>query len=162
MTWKIYPPALGLSDSRILIISIFITTFLNSRPKEIRHKDSKLNLDITNEELGLDLGNIHVRSSHSRKKMSCKKSVSNNFANFTAKTLCFTPTTLLKETSTQMFSCEIWEIFKNTYFEEHLRTAAFIMLTNHTHYDINRWTKTIMKRSNLQQIHLPTWIICYM
>ena len=27
-------------------------------------------------------------------------------------------------TLTQMFSCEYWEIFKNTYFEEHLRTAA--------------------------------------
>ena len=23
-----------------------------------------------------------------------------------------------------MFSCEYWEISKNTYFEEHLRTAA--------------------------------------
>ena len=23
-----------------------------------------------------------------------------------------------------MFSCEFWEIFKNTYFEEHLRTTA--------------------------------------
>ena len=23
-----------------------------------------------------------------------------------------------------MFSCEYWEIFKNNYFEEHLRTAA--------------------------------------
>ena len=25
-----------------------------------------------------------------------------------------------KETLTQVFSCENWEIFKNTYFEEHL------------------------------------------
>ena len=25
-----------------------------------------------------------------------------------------------------MFSCEIWEIFKNTYFEEHQRTTASI------------------------------------
>ena len=29
-----------------------------------------------------------------------------------------------KETSTQVFSCEICEIYKNTYFEEHLRTIA--------------------------------------
>ena len=28
-----------------------------------------------------------------------------------------------KETSTQLFSCEYCEVFKNTYFEEHLRTA---------------------------------------
>ena len=29
-----------------------------------------------------------------------------------------------KETPTQMFSCEYCEIFKSTYFDEHLRTAA--------------------------------------
>ena len=29
-----------------------------------------------------------------------------------------------KETPTQMFSCEYWEISKNSYFEEHLRAAA--------------------------------------
>ena len=29
-----------------------------------------------------------------------------------------------KETPTQVFSCEICEIFKNTYFEEYLRTTA--------------------------------------
>ena len=35
-----------------------------------------------------------------------------------------------KETPTQVFSCEICEIFKNTYFEEHLRTttSAHILL----------------------------------
>ena len=32
--------------------------------------------------------------------------------------------TLLKKTSTQVFSCEYCEIFKSTYFEKHLRTAA--------------------------------------
>ena len=30
----------------------------------------------------------------------------------------------LQETPTQAFSCEYCVIFKNTYFEEHLRTAA--------------------------------------
>ena len=29
-----------------------------------------------------------------------------------------------KETPTQVFSCEYCEMFKNTYFEEHLGTAA--------------------------------------
>ena len=29
-----------------------------------------------------------------------------------------------KETLAQVFSCEFCEIFKNTYFEEHLQTAA--------------------------------------
>ena len=30
----------------------------------------------------------------------------------------------VKETPTQVFSCEDYEIFKNTYFEEHLQAAA--------------------------------------
>ena len=31
-----------------------------------------------------------------------------------------------KETPTQVLCCEYCEIFKNTYFEEHLRTAASV------------------------------------
>ena len=30
----------------------------------------------------------------------------------------------IKETPTQVFSCEYYKIFKNTYFEKHLRAAA--------------------------------------
>ena len=33
-----------------------------------------------------------------------------------------------KEIPTQVLSCEYCEIFKNTYFEEHLRTAASVLL----------------------------------
>ena len=29
-----------------------------------------------------------------------------------------------------MFSCEIWEILKNTYFEEHLITSSYIDFYN--------------------------------
>ena len=32
----------------------------------------------------------------------------------------------LNETSTQLFSCEVYEIFKNTYFEEYLGTGASV------------------------------------
>ena len=39
---------------------------------------------------------------------------------------------LQKETSTQAFSFEYCEIFKNTYFEEHLRTAASASTTLHS------------------------------
>ena len=42
----------------------------------------------------------------------CKKGVYKNFAQ------------LFKETPTLMFFCEYCEIFKNTCFEEHLRTTA--------------------------------------
>ena len=31
---------------------------------------------------------------------------------------------LIELTPTEVFSCEYWEIFKNTYFEEHLQTVA--------------------------------------
>ena len=37
--------------------------------------------------------------------------------------------TLLNETPTQVFSCEICEIFQNTKFEEHPQTIAFITFT---------------------------------
>ena len=37
-------------------------------------------------------------------------------------------TPLLKKTPTQVISCEYCEIFKNTYFEEHLCTAAFFSI----------------------------------
>ena len=33
----------------------------------------------------------------------------------------------LKETPTQVFSCKLCGIFKNAYFEEHLRTASFTL-----------------------------------
>ena len=64
------------------------------------------------------------------------KEVYNNFTNFTGKHLCwslflikllaFRPGTLFKETPTPVFSSEICKIFKNTYFEEHLRTTASV------------------------------------
>ena len=52
-----------------------------------------------------------------------KKACSKQFCNFYRKT----PESLQlyqKQTPTQVFSCEYCEIFTNTYFEEHLRTAA--------------------------------------
>ena len=61
-----------------------------------------------------------------------KEGIHKNSAKFTRKHLCQSlfferPETcnfIEKESLTQVFSCEFWEIFKNTYFEEHLRTAA--------------------------------------
>ena len=64
--------------------------------------------------------------------MFFKIGVLENFANFTGKHLCWSllliksqakgPATLLKRNDpTQMFSCEICENFKNTFFTEHLQ-----------------------------------------
>ena len=57
-----------------------------------------------------------------------------NFANFTGKHLCSVSfliklqpdacNTIEKETLAQVFSCEIFEISKNNFFTEHLRTTA--------------------------------------
>ena len=75
------------------------------------------------------------KSSHL--KFSVKKGVLKNFASFTGKHPCwslfliklqaFRVATLLKETPTQVFSSEICEIFKNTYFEEFLRMTASVV-----------------------------------
>ena len=51
---------------------------------------------------------------------SKKKGALNNFWNFTGKHLCWSLFLMKvqKETPTLVCSCEIYEIFKNTYFEE--------------------------------------------
>ena len=59
-----------------------------------------------------------------------KKTVRKNFAIFIRKYLYWSPFSFFqkrfyqKDTPTQVFSCEYSEISKNTYFEEHVRTAA--------------------------------------
>ena len=73
-----------------------------------------------------------TRSSHRR--CSVKKGVLKHFANFIGKhrywslflikLQAFRPGTFLKRDSNTVFSCEIREIYKNTYFEEQLRTTA--------------------------------------
>ena len=71
---------------------------------------------------------INYGSSH--KKCSVKKGVLKNFAKFSGQHLCQSlffhkvsgPSTFLqKETLAKVFSCEFFEIFKNTFFTEHLR-----------------------------------------
>ena len=75
---------------------------------------------------------VCFKSSHRR--CSIKKAVLKNFAKFTGKHLCWNlfkkklqalgPTTLLKRDSNTGVFCEYCQIFKNTYFEEHLPKAA--------------------------------------
>ena len=70
------------------------------------------------------------RSSHQR--YSIKKALLKSFAMSPGKHLCWSPFLIMLqlemqvESPTQVFSCEYCEIFKNTYFEEHLRTAASV------------------------------------
>ena len=66
----------------------------------------------------------------------CKKDVLKNFVQFTGKhlyqSLFFNKVAgvasnfIKKETRSQVFSCEFCEIFKKTYFKEHLQTATSV------------------------------------
>ena len=64
------------------------------------------------------------RSNH--RKCSIKKDVLRNFAKFTGKHVCLRPATLQKKTLAQVFSCEFFEIFKNSFFTEQLWGTASV------------------------------------
>ena len=51
-----------------------------------------------------------------------KKGVLKNLSKFTGKHLACN--FIKKATPTQVFSCEFWEVFKNTFFTKHLRETA--------------------------------------
>ena len=80
----------------------------------------------------------NIRSSHQR--WSVKKCCFKYLAIFTGKHLfwslflinlqSFRPSIFLKENPAQVFSYEYCKIFKNTYSEEHLRTAASGLIIN--------------------------------
>ena len=66
-----------------------------------------------------------------------KKGVLKNFTKFTGKYLCqslffnkgLKPATLLKKRLAQLFSFKFSQIFKNTFFTEHLWTTASVKYT---------------------------------
>ena len=78
--------------------------------------------------------------------MFCKICVLKNFVKFTGKQLCqsllfnkvagLRPVTLLKKRLWQMFSCEFREVFRNTFFIEHLRW----LLLNKTYKKMSVWS----------------------
>ena len=41
-----------------------------------------------------------------------------------------------KETLAQVFSCKVWEIFKNTFFTEHLWKTALVLSINRYYFII--------------------------
>ena len=57
-----------------------------------------------------------------------KKGVLKNFTKFTGKQLCQSLffNKVEKETLAQMFSCELCEISRNTFFTEHLRMTVSV------------------------------------
>ena len=85
---------------------------------------------------------LNSRSSHQR--CSIEKVVFKNFAIFTGKRLCQSlllmnlqasrTATFLKETPTQLFSYEYCKIFKNTCFDENLRTTDSTIPPSYSSY----------------------------
>ena len=91
-----------------------------------------------------------ITGRRSHRRCSMEKGVLKNFTIFTEKHLCrslfliklkasLRPATLLKKRLQHrcfpvMFFCEYCEILKNTYFVEHLRTAAFALGTDAIEY----------------------------
>ena len=67
---------------------------------------------------------IHFEYRTSPPEMFCRKCAYKNFAKFTVKHLCQS-LFLIKLQTGGLFSCEFFEIFKNTVFTEHLRSTAF-------------------------------------
>ena len=80
---------------------------------------------------------LHERLSKQLSQLLYKKSVFKIFAKFARRHLCqslffnkvagLKPSTLLKNTLAQVFSCEFCEIFKNIIFAEHLCTTASVL-----------------------------------
>ena len=67
-----------------------------------------------------------------------------NFADFTGQHLCWILFWIKlqswKDPPTQMFSCQISKILKNTFFKEHLRwLLLYILYTNDVTYNLSRW-----------------------
>ena len=80
-------------------------------------------------------GDAYLLYKSNHRRRSVKKGALKNFANFTRKQMCWSLFLIKMQaclcwslflTPTQMFYCEICEIFKNTYFEEHVRTIASV------------------------------------
>ena len=82
-------------------------------------------------------------------RCSVKKGVLKNFATFTGKHLCWRIFLIkllqlyYKETPTQVLPCEYCKIFKNTYFEKHLRMPAS---NNSFKYIYMVWKTSILLR----------------
>ena len=54
--------------------------------------------------------------------------------------------TFIKETPTQVFSCEICKMFKNTYFEEHQQASVFNKVAGFAKYLRTPISKNIYER----------------
>ena len=86
--------------------------------------------------------------------MLCKKGIPRNFVKFTGKHLCQENTRpqpackfIKKEALAQLFSCEFYKIFNNTFFNRTPLVAASVLLHTKVFHDVIRFE--ILKLKNL-------------
>ena len=103
----------------------------------------------------------------SHRRCSVKKGVLKNFANFTGKHLFWSLFLIKlqasglglqlyqKETPKKAFSCEICEIFKNTYFGKHLRTTASEFIR-----DLTLFYESILKKDTNGKTNFQDGTVC--
>ena len=63
-----------------------------------------------------------------------------------------------KETPTQLFSCECYEIFKNAYFEDYIQTAIS-RVTQIGRFSLRFLTRKISKIRKILNLKLPDWLL---
>ena len=106
----------------------------------------------------LSLGDLNDKSS--RPKVYCKKNVLKNLPKFTRKHMCrslflISPeacSVIKKETSTQVFSYEFWQIFKSHHFYRTTPVPASKM----TYWMVKYWLKHIKMQKNRNRSLLKT------
>ena len=124
------------------MIIVFLQITIQKMKFSIKEFTSKCDLKTFTEEIlngsfifcAVNDPSSNNRSSHQR--CSVKNCVVRNFAKFTGKYLCQSLFfNIKKETLAQVFSCEFCEISNNTFFTEHLRATAFVMIREAYIYD---------------------------
>ena len=74
---------------------------------------------------------VYIQYRSSCPEVFCKKGALKNFAKFKRKSCRFQANSYIKkDTPTQVFHYELCEIFKNTFFTEHLRATASVLNKN--------------------------------
>ena len=92
-----------------------------------------------------------------------KKGIFKNFANFTGKHLWWSLLLIklqaIRKTPTRVLSCNICEIFKNNYFEEHLRTtASFCIRFKSVNFTISREFSQ-RKKLSYQSLNITSYVV---
>ena len=120
---------------------MLVTVLINIPPVKVKVYCFPTFFAVAKKKLGEERSISYLTVTSSCTQMFFKIGVLENFTNFTGKHLCWSiffnkvaslrPETLLKETPTQRFSCEISEIFKKTFSLQNTSCYCFWTVQNH-------------------------------